>query len=113
MSQPRRVRRTAAQWRDIVEQFHVSELSETKFCEQHDLGLVSFRKWRCKYATKKATTKPTRRGFTSVDVRTTEQQVTGNHTGIQIHLGSQVRIDCQSQPIEVIAQLALAVHHGR
>ena len=91
----------------------MSELSETKFCEQHDLGLVSFRKWRCKYATKKATTKPTKRGFTSVNVRTTEQQVTGNHTGIQIHLGSQVRIDCQSQPIEVIAQLALAVPHGR
>ena len=112
MTHPRRVRRTAAQWRDIVKQFHASDLSETQFCEQHDLGLVSLRKWRCKHAAKKVTTKSSGHGFTAVDVRPTEQ-FTSTHTGIQIHLGSQVRIDCQSQSIEVIAQLALAVNHGR
>ena len=35
----RRLRRSAEQWQELVEQFDASELSAQEFCNRHDLGL--------------------------------------------------------------------------
>lgn len=44
------VRRTAAQWRALVEQFEQSGLSARAFCDRHQLGYASFCQWRRRLA---------------------------------------------------------------
>jgi len=41
-----RPRKNRDQWAAIIEQQRQSGLSVEAFCEQHDIGLVSFAKWR-------------------------------------------------------------------
>jgi hypothetical protein len=42
------VRRSASEWREIVRQFHVSDLSAKVFCDRESLGLASLRRWQSK-----------------------------------------------------------------
>lgn len=112
MGTARRARRTAEQWATLVEEFAQSGLNEIQFCSERDLGLSSFRKWR--YRIRAKATKPVhggqRSGFAPVSV--CESDVS-TQASVNIDLGSEVKIHCLSLSIESIAQLALAVRHGR
>ena len=42
----RRVRKSAEQWSELVEQFDCSDDSMECFCQQQDLALSTFQRWR-------------------------------------------------------------------
>ena len=42
------VRRTASEWREILDRFEKSQLSPQAFCRKESLGAESFRRWRIK-----------------------------------------------------------------
>ena len=112
MGTARRARRTADQWATLVEEFEHSSLNEIQFCDERDLGLSSFRKWR--YRIRAKTAKPVRGGQRSgfAPVSVCESDIS-TQVSVNIDLGSEVKIHCASLSIESIAQLALAVRHGR
>ncbi len=41
-----RIHRSAAQWQHFIELWQASGQSAAQFCKTHDLGYVSFCKWR-------------------------------------------------------------------
>lgn len=114
MSTTHRARRSAQEWSTIVAAFKDSGLSEREFCEQQDLNLFSLRKWRYKRSASKSSVSSgnSKSGnFKPVVVGQSKQLAQTN--AVRIHLGSEVQIDCESLSIDSIAQLALAVRHGR
>ncbi|MGV4999566.1 IS66 family insertion sequence element accessory protein TnpA [Shewanella xiamenensis] len=42
----KRAYRNAAQWQQLIDLWHTSELSITEFCQTHQLSTMSFYKWR-------------------------------------------------------------------
>ena len=48
MKRGRRTRRTAAQWRELVERFERAGQSRGRFCAAHGLALSTFDLWRRK-----------------------------------------------------------------
>jgi hypothetical protein len=42
----RRARRSGGEWKKLIDAFDRSELSVPAFCDQHQLGYSTFRKWR-------------------------------------------------------------------
>lgn len=46
----KRAYRSAAQWQQLIDLWHVSELSITEFCQTHQLSTMSFYKWRQRLA---------------------------------------------------------------
>lgn len=46
MTTHQRIRRSAAQWREIVQQFVDSGLSATAFCKRNELAYGTFIRWR-------------------------------------------------------------------
>jgi hypothetical protein len=112
MGTARRARRASNQWESLVKEFERSGQSENQFCDERDLGLRSFRKWR--YRSRSKTAKPARgrqrSAFAPVSVSESDIRT---QSSVNIDLGSEVKINCISLSIESIAQLALAVRHGR
>ena len=94
MGTARRARRTADQWATLVEEFAQSGQNEIQFCDERDLGLSSFRKWRYRISAK--TAKPVcggqRSGFASASV-----------CELEVNTQASVNIDL----IKSIAQLDL------
>ena len=45
-----RAYRSAAQWQQLIDLWHASELSITAFCQSHQLSTMSFYKWRQRLA---------------------------------------------------------------
>lgn len=46
----KRAYRNAAQWQQLIDLWHTSELSITEFCQTHQLSTMSFYKWRQRLA---------------------------------------------------------------
>jgi transposase-like protein len=46
----KRAYRSAAQWQQLIDLWHTSELSITEFCQTHQLSTMSFYKWRQRLA---------------------------------------------------------------
>jgi hypothetical protein len=49
-AQGRRQRRSASQWRELVDQWRRSGLCQREFCAQQDVGLSTFVRWKGKLA---------------------------------------------------------------
>ena len=109
MGTARRARRTADQWATLVEEFAQSGQNEIQFCDERDLGLSSFRKWRYRIRAK-----PVHGGQRScfAPVSVFDPDVS-TQASVNIDLSPEVKIHCTTLSIESIAQLALAVRHGR
>ena len=45
-----RIHRSAAQWQHFIELWQASGQSAAQFCKTHDLGYVSFCKWRQRFS---------------------------------------------------------------
>ncbi|MCI0564935.1 MAG: hypothetical protein MN733_41235 [Nitrososphaera sp.] len=43
-----KVYRTKAQWQEVMDRYHSSDLTQVKFCEREGLPLASFQKWQAK-----------------------------------------------------------------
>lgn len=50
MPTSRRPRRTAAQWRTIVQRFDASDDTAAEFCRRERLSVTSFDRWRHRFA---------------------------------------------------------------
>lgn len=46
----KRAYRNAAQWQQLIDLWHTSELSIAEFCQTHQLSTMSFYKWRQRLA---------------------------------------------------------------
>ena len=63
----RRARKSFEKWSELVEQFDCSNDSMERFCEQQDLALSTFQRWRSTIHKSKALgTSETPSGFTQV-----------------------------------------------
>ena len=45
-SRPRRVRRTRAEWQQLIEEQAASGQSQTAFCAAHSLSVTNFQNWK-------------------------------------------------------------------
>lgn len=108
----RRARKSAQQWAEIIKEFQSSELSEPEFCESLDLSPVTFRKWRYKTVNQTKESPSTKAGnFAPIAISQSDPQCCAK--AVRIDLGAEVTIECDFLSISAIAQLALAVRHGR
>ncbi|MGD8914072.1 MAG: hypothetical protein PVI97_15980 [Candidatus Thiodiazotropha sp.] len=46
----KRVRRTKAQWKKLLEEYAISDLTQTKFCQMHHIATSSLWKWQKYFA---------------------------------------------------------------
>ncbi len=53
---PRQPRRSKEEWRQLINQFEQTELSDTEFCQQQNIPYQSFAKWRSTLRSKHAAT---------------------------------------------------------
>ncbi len=104
-------RRSAAQWAELVAEFSRSTENERDFCTRHGLKLATLRKWRYRCeAEHKADADQSPARFVKVklpDVRSPQGAAV-------LCIGTDIRLECPtSYDVASLAQLALAVHHGR
>ena len=104
-------RRSAAQWAELVAEFSSGTESERDFCSRHGLRSATLRKWRyrCEAGLQAdADQSPAR----FVKVNLPDARVT--HTAAVLCIGTDIRLECPASfDVSSLAQLALAVHHGR
>lgn len=103
-------RKTAEQWAKLVSEYCAGTLSEREFCARHDVKLASLRKWRYHFAAKNPKT-PASAPAAFVKVTGTTRPV---QQSAVLCIGQDIRLECPaSYDVASLAQLALAVHHGR
>lgn len=104
-------RKTAKQWAKLVSKYCAGTLSEREFCARHGVKLASLRKWRYHFAAqspKRLESSPA--AFVKVTAGTTRSV----QQSAVLCIGQDIRLECPaSYDVASLAQLALAVHHGR
>ena len=103
-------RKTASQWTQLVSEYDSGSLSERDFCAFHDIKLITLRKWRYRFKNQaKPDEQNSASSFDKVNVRPSIEP-----QAAVLCLGSDIRLECPvSYDVTALAQLALAVHHGR
>jgi hypothetical protein len=106
-------RKSADQWAQLVTEFSNGTESERDFCTRLNIKLVTLRKWRYHFQAKhKASTTHTPSGFVKVNLP--EQRVAASHSAAVLCIGPDIRLECPvTYDVLSLAQLALAVRHGR
>lgn len=106
-------RRSAEQWRQLLNEFKMGSETDREFCRVRGLGLSSFRKWRYRLDRADSGTAAQavrRQGFAKV-VPPSNQSA---QAPVIVRVGDAIRIECPaSLGIESIARLALAIRDGR
>ena len=103
-------RRSAAQWAELVAEFSGSTESERDFCTRRGLRFATLRKWR--YHFQSANTGADQSPARLVKVNHPDARTA--HTAAVLCIGTDIRLECPtSYDVASLAQLALAVHHGR
>lgn len=107
----RSVRKSAAQWAELVSEYQAGSESERDFCTRHDVKLASWRKWRYHYKSGKQQNTPV---STSPFVKVNVRQYRAPQDTAVLCIGTDIRLECPSCfDVASLARLALAVHHGR
>jgi len=104
-------RKSATQWAALVTEYETGSESEIDFCRRHKLKLVTLRKWRYHYKgqDEKGSRRPSA-AFVKVNVK----RSTATQEAAVLCIGEDIRLECPaSYDVSSLAQLALAVHHGR
>lgn len=83
-----RIHRSAAQWQHFIELWHASGQSAAQFCKTHDLGYVSFCKWRQRLEANEQQTTPT----PFIDLSTLTQPTGATRWNIVLSLGNGVEL---------------------
>ena len=104
-------RRSAAQWAELVAEFSGGTESERDFCTRRGLRLATLRKWRYHFQSGNqadADQSPAR--FVKVNLPDAHSL----HGAAVLCIGTDIRLECPASfDVSSLAQLALAVHHGR
>lgn len=109
----RKPRRSAEQWRELVAQYNLSDMSESQYCHAHDLTLVNLRKWRYKFKAEEASadqniTDTSNLGFGPIHITPSRMQ-----TSMCLELPGGVLLHTNDiPPVEYLAQLTKAFGHG-
>ena len=88
----RNTRRTADQWRELVNEFDASGLSAVQFCQRHHLGLSTLGKWRSRFRNQRTSAAP----FVELAIPTQSAQIAepnGNALHVRLDLGSGVVLE--------------------
>ena len=106
-------RKSAEQWAKLVDEYTNGELSERDFCARHDIKLASLRKWRYQFkSSQKHNNTTTTPASPFVKVNVTSAPPSADNAVLCI--GADIRLECPAHyDVTSLAQLALAVHHGR
>lgn len=83
-----RIHRSAAQWQHFIELWQASGQSAAQFCKTHDLGYVSFCKWRQRLGADEQQTTPTQ----FIDLSTLTQPTGSARWSIVLSLGNGVEL---------------------
>lgn len=104
-------RKTATQWAELVTEYDSGSESERDFCRRHDIKLVTLRKWRYHYKSpKRKRVAQSPAPFVKVNVSAPRAP----REAAILHIGQDIRLECPASfDVSALAQLALAVHHGR
>ncbi|MFT6301848.1 MAG: hypothetical protein ACI9XK_002021 [Granulosicoccus sp.] len=100
-----------AQWEKLVTEFSTGSENEREFCSRLDMKLITLRKWRYHFQSQhNASTNPKPARFVKINVP--EERV--SHLAAVLCIGPDIRLECPvTYDVSSLAQLALAVHHGR
>lgn len=110
----RSVRKSAAQWAELVGEYSAGSESERDFCKRLSIKLVTLRKWRYRFQSNHKPAKTTLpSGFVQVNLPVHE--VAASHiSSAVLCIGNDIRLECPANfNVASLARLALAVHHGR
>jgi len=104
-------RKSADQWAALIAEYDAGSENEREFCQRHGFKLVTLRKWRYHFKSpRKQRSTASRSPFVKVDVHTARVP----QESAVLHIGQDIRLECPaSYDVSSLAQLALAVHHGR
>ncbi len=104
-------RKSAAQWAELVSEYQSGSQDEREFCEQRGIKLVTLRKWRYHYTPPKSShTTQSQSSFVKANLSPSRAP---RATAV-LCIGQDIRLECPaSYDVSELAQLALAVHHGR
>jgi len=86
-----RIHRSAAQWQHFIELWHASGQSAAQFCKTHDLGYVSFCKWRQRFGAEYVADEPHTSPTQFIDLSTLTRP-TGARWAIVLSLGNGVEL---------------------
>lgn len=104
-------RKPAAQWAELVAEFQASGETERQFCQRNSLVLRTFRKWRYRQIRSAQSAQLNRKRGAFVEVT---RPVAAVSDSVILCVGDDIKLECPvSMGIESLAQLALAVRHGR
>jgi len=104
-------RRSAAQWAELVSEYQTGSENEREFCEQRGIKLVTLRKWRYHFTPAKPSNTPQ---LQSAFVKANVSPSRASQAAAVLCIGQDLRLECPaSYDVSELAQLALAVHHGR
>ncbi len=104
-------RRSAAQWAELIAEFSGGTESERDFCTRRGLKLATLRKWRYHFQPRSQADADQ---STSRFVKVNLPDARGTHGIAVLCIGTDIRLECPASfDVSSLAQLALAVHHGR
>lgn len=83
-----RIHRSAAQWQHFLQLWQDSGQSAAQFCKTHDLGYISFCKWRQRLEANEQQTTPTQ----FIDLSTLTQPTGAGRWTIVLSLGNGVEL---------------------
>jgi hypothetical protein len=91
----RRPRRSAAQWSQIISDYHQCDLNARQYCAQHDYSLATFRKWQTRIARAAKPDSPNRAQW--VELLPEQSPASGRWPGvlIELDLGSGIHLKIQ------------------
>lgn len=89
----RRARQSAEEWARLIARFEASGLSAAEFCQQEDLSLATFRRWRSRSATQPSE----KTGAASSDFIAVKRAATRNtslnpFSSIQLQIGPSITL---------------------
>jgi hypothetical protein len=87
-----RIHRSAAQWQHFIELWQVSGQSAAQFCKTHDLGYVSFCKWRQRFSAEYSADEQQHSPTQFIDLSTLTQPTGAARWSIVLSLGNGVEL---------------------
>jgi hypothetical protein len=87
-----RIHRSAAQWQHFIELWQASGQSAAQFCKTHDLGYVSFCKWRQRFSAEYSADEQQHSPTQFIDLSTLTQPTGTARWSIVLSLGNGVEL---------------------
>lgn len=86
------VRRTPAQWQDLLDQWRDSGLSAVRFCENHGIGYASFCNWRKRRSNDPASSTDAAPSFIDLGTLSSISETRGWNIVLSLGHGIEIRL---------------------